>query len=69
VSITVDAVYEDGVLKPNHSLPLEERCKVQVTIEAAELSWAKRTHGMLRWTGDVATLDLLALDPDLEYEQ
>jgi hypothetical protein len=33
MSITVDATYEDGVLKPAQPLPLGEHEKVRVTLE------------------------------------
>lgn len=33
MTIDVDAVYEDGVLKPERPLDLEEKAKVHVTIE------------------------------------
>ncbi len=34
MTIDVDAVYEDGVLKPDRPLALKEKAKVHVTIEA-----------------------------------
>jgi predicted DNA-binding antitoxin AbrB/MazE fold protein len=34
MTIDVDAVYEDGVLKPERPLGLKEKAKVHVTIEA-----------------------------------
>ena len=34
MTIEVDAVYEDGVLKPERPLALKERARVHVTIEA-----------------------------------
>jgi predicted DNA-binding antitoxin AbrB/MazE fold protein len=37
VTIDVDAVYEDGVLKPERRLALKEKAEVHVTIEAK--SW------------------------------
>jgi predicted DNA-binding antitoxin AbrB/MazE fold protein len=33
MTIDVDAVYEDGVLKPDRPLQLEEKAKVHVIIE------------------------------------
>jgi predicted DNA-binding antitoxin AbrB/MazE fold protein len=33
MSITIDATYEDGVLKPAQPLPLHEHEKVRVTVE------------------------------------
>jgi predicted DNA-binding antitoxin AbrB/MazE fold protein len=35
MSLTVEAVYENGVLKPAQPLPLKEREKVRVTVETA----------------------------------
>ncbi len=34
MTIDVDAVYEDGVLKPERPLALKDKAKVHVTIEA-----------------------------------
>jgi predicted DNA-binding antitoxin AbrB/MazE fold protein len=34
MTITVNATYEAGVLKPAHPLPLEEHAQVRVTLEA-----------------------------------
>jgi len=34
MTIDVDAVYEDGVLKPERPLALKDKSKVHVTIEA-----------------------------------
>jgi predicted DNA-binding antitoxin AbrB/MazE fold protein len=33
MSITIDATYEDGVLKPAEPLPLAEHAQVRVTVE------------------------------------
>jgi predicted DNA-binding antitoxin AbrB/MazE fold protein len=63
MAITVEAVYENGVLKPKQPLPLKEQENVRVTIEPA-LSWAERTAGMLKWTGDPDVLHEIATNPD-----
>jgi predicted DNA-binding antitoxin AbrB/MazE fold protein len=68
MAIVIDATYESGVLKPVRPLPLAEHEFVRLTIEP-QLSWAERTAGLLRWTGDVEALDRFIQDPDLEYEQ
>jgi predicted DNA-binding antitoxin AbrB/MazE fold protein len=60
---TIEAIYEKGVLKPAGPLPLREHEKVRLTIEA-EASWAERTAGMLRWTGDPEVLRRIATDPE-----
>ena len=41
MTINVDAVYEDGVLKPERPLALKEKSRVRVTIEAEEAPAAK----------------------------
>ena len=59
MSFAVEAVYEDGVLKLLQPLPLGEHEKVRVTVEP-ERTWAERTAGMLRWTGDPELLRRVA---------
>ena len=63
MTITVDAIYENGMLKPVKPLPLEEHEKVTLNIYPA-ISLAKHTAGMVPWTGDVETLERLARDPE-----
>ncbi len=65
MTLTVEAVYENGVLKPTQPLPLKEHEKVRVTVEP-QTTWADRTAGMLRWTGDVEALRRLAIDPEFD---
>ena len=63
MAITVEAIYEDGVLKPTTPLTLQEHEKVRLTIEPG-LSWAERTAGMLHWTGDPEVLRRIAEDDE-----
>jgi predicted DNA-binding antitoxin AbrB/MazE fold protein len=63
MAITVEAVYENGVLKLFQPLPLNEHEKVRVTVEA-EPTWAERTAGMLKWTGEPEDLRRLAEDDE-----
>jgi predicted DNA-binding antitoxin AbrB/MazE fold protein len=51
VSLTVEAIYENGILKLSQPLPFGEHEKVRVTVEP-ETTWAERTAGMLNWQGD-----------------
>ena len=37
MTLTIEAIYENGVLKPTQPLPLKERERVQVTIETPPL--------------------------------
>ena len=50
MAITVEAVYENGVLKPAKPLPLQENEKVQVTVKRA-VSRVRQTAGLIGWTG------------------
>ncbi len=63
MSLTVEATYENGVLKLSQPLPLKDHEKVTVTIQSAT-SLARQTAGMVPWTGDVETLERLARDPE-----
>ncbi len=63
MTLTIEAIYENGVLKPAQPLPLKEHAKVTVIIEAAG-TWTKRTAGMLKWTGDPEVLRQIAEDDE-----
>jgi predicted DNA-binding antitoxin AbrB/MazE fold protein len=63
MSITVEATYENGVLKPLQPLPLQEHEKVKVTIHTG-ISVAEQTAGMLKWTGDPEVLRQIAEDDE-----
>jgi predicted DNA-binding antitoxin AbrB/MazE fold protein len=59
MSITIEAVYENGSLRPINPLPLKEQAKVRITIDP-EQSWAEQTAGLLRWTGTPELLQQIA---------
>ena len=67
MSVTIEATYEDGVLKPKQPLPLEEHAKVRITIDE-EAAWrtsrVRATYGLLGWIGDAETVRRVALDPE-----
>jgi predicted DNA-binding antitoxin AbrB/MazE fold protein len=63
MSITVEATYENGVLRPATPLPLQEHEKVQVIVLPA-VSIARQTAGMIPWKGDVDMLERVACDPE-----
>jgi predicted DNA-binding antitoxin AbrB/MazE fold protein len=69
MSITVEAVYENGVLKPSTPLPLQDRAKVQITVHVPvpappALEAVQKGYGLLRWTGDAETLRRVAEDDE-----
>jgi predicted DNA-binding antitoxin AbrB/MazE fold protein len=70
---TVEATYDNGVLRLAHPLPLTPNEKVRVTIESAVLatvpSSIMQTRGILGWTGDHETLRRLAEDPEFDPQE
>ena len=63
MSLQIEAVYENGVLKPSQKLPLQEGQKVTVTIQPVG-SAVQRFCGSLRWTRDPEELRRYLNDPD-----
>jgi predicted DNA-binding antitoxin AbrB/MazE fold protein len=63
--LTVDAIYENGVLKPTHPLPLKEHEKVRIRIETP-ITWAERTAGMMGWKGSAEEAEYFATSPELD---
>jgi predicted DNA-binding antitoxin AbrB/MazE fold protein len=64
MALKVEAVYEDGVLKPERSLPLRERQRVIITVQE-QTTQARITYGLIAWKGDPETLRRIAEDPEL----
>jgi predicted DNA-binding antitoxin AbrB/MazE fold protein len=62
--ITVEAVYENGVLRPVQPLQLREGEKVRLVVYTPA-GWVKRTYGMLGWTGSHEDLERLLDEDDL----
>jgi predicted DNA-binding antitoxin AbrB/MazE fold protein len=65
MSFSVEATYEDGVLKPARPLPLHEHEKVQLTIHPAENRPA-RDEGMIPCR-DEQLIEWAARDPELDF--
>jgi predicted DNA-binding antitoxin AbrB/MazE fold protein len=63
MNFTIEAIYENGVLKPKEPLPLQEHEKILVTIQPA-ISLARQTAGMVPWTTDVETLERIVREPE-----
>lgn len=70
--ITVEATYEDGVLKPAEPLPLSQHEQVRITIEP-DLAWrasrVRATYGLLGWKGDAESIERVALQPEFAIEE
>lgn len=65
MAIVFDAVYEDGVLKPEQSLPLKEHERVSVVIHQ-RASVSRTTYGMMGWSGSAESADYFGMDPELD---
>jgi predicted DNA-binding antitoxin AbrB/MazE fold protein len=68
MAFTIEAVYENGVLKPARPLPLRDQEKVEITI-CSKTNWVQETYGILRWTGDPEELRRLAESPVFDLEE
>jgi predicted DNA-binding antitoxin AbrB/MazE fold protein len=72
MTLTIEAMYEDGVLKPLSPLPLAEHEKVRVTINA-DVEWRasriRATSGLLGFKGDPKVIERLALDPEFDVHE
>lgn len=65
MSMTVEAVYENGVLKPAQALPFQEHEKVRITV-VPTVSHVRRSAGLIGWTGSQEDADFVALSPELD---
>ena len=61
--LTVEAIYENGVLKPDRPLPFSEHERVRLSIQAA-VDPVLASAGIFGWRGDSATLERIALEPE-----
>lgn len=67
MAITVEAVYENGVLKPAGALPFKEHEKVQITVKTR--GRVRQTAGLIGWTGSQEDADFVALSPELDPQE
>ena len=66
MALTIEAVYENGVLKPAQPLPLKEQERVQITI-ATKSNWVEETYGICGWKGSLEEGERFATDPELDF--
>jgi predicted DNA-binding antitoxin AbrB/MazE fold protein len=69
MTITVEAVYEDGVLKPAGPLPFQEHEKVEIVVRTptaiqAAVEAVRRSYGLLGWKGDHETLERILAEAE-----
>ncbi len=66
MAITVEAVYENGVLKPVKPLPLREHETVEVTV-VTKRNWVEETAGIMGFQGTHEAAEYFAMDPELAF--
>jgi predicted DNA-binding antitoxin AbrB/MazE fold protein len=64
--LTIEAIYENGMLKPAQPLPLKEHERVQITI-APLSSWVQETYGICGWIGSAEEAERFATDAELAF--
>ena len=63
MTITIDAIYENGVLRPIQPLALQEHEQVRVTVEPGK-NWADATAGMIGWKGSHKELEQILAEAE-----
>lgn len=63
--ISIDATYENGVLKPAQPLPLNEHETVRITVHT-ERSPLLEAYGIMGFKGTAEEADYFALDPEFD---
>jgi len=68
MSLIVEAIYENGVLKPSQPLPLREQEKVRLQVDTMEdiVQRVRATAGLIPCTNE-ELIEWAALDPELDY--
>jgi predicted DNA-binding antitoxin AbrB/MazE fold protein len=66
MAITVEAVYENGVLKPAEPLPWKDGERVRVTVSSLDSPLLK-AYGIMGFQGTAEEADYFAMDPELDY--
>jgi predicted DNA-binding antitoxin AbrB/MazE fold protein len=67
--LIVEAIYENGVLKPTEPLPLKEKERVRLSIHTpvdvqSALDAVRRSQGLIPWSGDPETLRSIVEDDE-----
>lgn len=77
-SLFIQAIYENGVLKPEQPLQLAEHQRVQLTVHPVPPQQGcadsgddpvRASYGMLGWKGDAETVERIAMDPEFGVEE
>jgi predicted DNA-binding antitoxin AbrB/MazE fold protein len=68
MSITVEAVYENGVLRPSVPLPWKEGERVRIEVSSLDSPLLK-AYGIMGFQGTAEEAEYFALDPELLPEE
>ena len=68
MSITVEAIYENGVLKPSVPLPWKEGERVRVDVSSLDSPLLK-AYGIMGFKGTAEEAEYFALDPEFLPEE
>jgi predicted DNA-binding antitoxin AbrB/MazE fold protein len=66
MTMSVEAIFENGVLKPKEPLSLAEHETVLLTVHTGT-TWAERTAGIMGFRGTIEEADYFAMDPELAF--
>ena len=65
MTITIEATYENGVLKPAQPLPLKEHETVRISVHTQSTPLME-AYGIMGFKGTDEELDFFALDPEFD---
>ena len=68
MAISIEAVYENGVLKPSQPLPWKEGERVRVEISSLDSPLLK-AYGIMGFKGTAEEAEYLAMSPELLPEE
>jgi predicted DNA-binding antitoxin AbrB/MazE fold protein len=63
MSLEIEAVYENGVLKLDRPLPLQDQQRVKLTVQVLG-SRTRQGYGLIGWKGDPKVIEDIAMNPD-----
>jgi predicted DNA-binding antitoxin AbrB/MazE fold protein len=65
MTITIEATYENGVLKPAQPLPLKEHETVRISVHTQSTPLME-AYGIMGFKGTAEELEFFALDPEFD---
>ncbi len=68
MAITIEAVYENGVLKPSAPLPWKDGERVSVAVSSLD-SPILKAYGIMGWKGTSEELDRLLAEIEFDEEE